>query len=384
MLVALVACSSPGAEGVSRWTGRVDTLDGRVVVRNPAEALLSADRFEVRELWSRPLGWGAGSRRVWEPGPAVRSLDGELFLLDFGGSRVEVRSAEDGSFLRTLGEGDGHRPGELSWPRSLAVSGEVVGVADSSEIEFFAPTGEPLRRVPVADRTLELYGLGGGAFLSFEFSAGGARWRFYASPEAEGEPYPPPITRSESFPEAAQSECWNVEGVRDGLLLLSCAHPVLLRFRRDGGIRREVALGGGPVEPSAEEREALRRNTRARVAARRPHLDGEVVERIVEREVRRHRLEKRFRGARRDSSTGLVAVLEQTPEYMGGSGANVLLLTDEGVLLGRLEFDRHWLDMEFQRGRLYAVAQEPGSGDPVLAAYELRVPPSVGDRYPGR
>lgn len=375
--LVLAGCGSP-ADPSAAWQGRIDTVGAGVVVRNPPEPLLADDAVRVRERWLRPLGWSADQRHLWEPGPVVRARDGRVLVLDPVRGVVEVRAAADGRHLHTI-EPDSAGDGEpFAGTHALAVTGRSVVVADTHRIALLGPEGGPHRRLSLEERVIDVYGAGDGAFLVYAFGGSGARWRLYTEADSAGAPYRPPITRSETHPDAARSECWKVEGLSDGLMLVSCAHPVVLRFDRASQIVREVAFPCPVVEPSEEQVEAVRAAARTRATERRPGLAPRTVERLVEREVRRHPLVKKHRAVRHDPSSDRFAVLVQTPDYMGGGTASLLLFAGDGKHLATLEFRRQWLDFDLRDGVVYAVARDPGSMDTVLVAHELQLEGEAG------
>lgn len=368
----LLACG-PLSDRDAGWRGTVDTVANRAVVRNPPEPLLDDGAVSVRELWARPLGWSSERRNLWEPGPEVRVGGGRVYVLDPVHERVQVRRATDGRRLRGLDPDSAWDVQPFVGSHALAVTGGSVVVADTGTVVVLDGEDGALRdhlSMESAD-VIDVYGAGGGAFLLFAYGGSGVAWRYYEGPGAEGQPYRPPVTRSETHPEAAQSECWKLDGLTDGLLLLSCAHPVWLRFDRASEIRREVSFDRPPVEPTREQLEAVRQAARQRARDRRPDVGEELLRRMVEREERRHPLVKKHRAPRLDPTTGRIAVLEQTPAYMGGGSASLLLFTEDGRHLATLPFGRHWLDFDFRDGIVYAVTRREGSPRPVLVAYEL-------------
>lgn len=376
--LALGACGPPADRGAS-WRGTVDTASGdRLVVRNPPEPLIAGDEVRVSERWARPLGWDADDRRPWEPAPVVRASAGRLYVLDPVHDRVGVRTAADGRPVGSLAPDTTGGGAPFAGIHSVAVSGEVIVVADTTSIGVFGSEGGLRRRLAYDRNVIGVYGAGDGAFLVFAYGPGGAAWRFHQSPDSAPEPHRPPITRSETHPDAARSECWKVEGLSDGLMLVSCAYPVVLRFDRASEILREVAFPRPTVAPSEDQVAAVREAARARAMARRGALEEGMVERIVEREVRRHPLLKKHRAVRQDPSGGRFAVLVQSPSYMGGGAAEVLVFSPEGKHLATLSFEREWLDFDYRDGVLYAVARDRESTGPVLVSYALDLGSEAG------
>ncbi len=373
LLFLLLAACGPSSDVDAVWRGSVDTVANRAVVRNPPDPLLDESAVAVRELWARPLDWSSEGRRLWEPGPEVRAGDGRVYVLDPVHERVEVRAPGDGRRVRHVHPDDAWDVQPFRGSHALAVTDGSVVVADTSSIVVLdGADGSLLRHVSLGRRNvLDLYGASDGSFVVFAYGGSGATWWHFEDPKAEGEPFRPPITRSETHPEAARSECWKVDGLDDGLLLVSCAHPVWLRFDRASEIVREVAFGRPPVEPTEEQREAVREAARERARHRRPDAGEELLRRLVEREERRHPLVKKHRAPRLDPTTGRIAVLEQTPAYMGGGNASLLLFSEEGRHLATKEFGRHWLDFDFRDGIVYAITRREGSARPELVAYEL-------------
>ena len=379
-----VGCGPWGERGEASWQGAVDTLEGRVVVRNTGAPLLSESDVRTRELWSLPLAWSEDARHLWEPSVQVRVSDASVYLLDPVHQHLELRAARDGELERSVHLSAGEAGEALVGVHALAVSDESVIVADSFTIAVFDRELRPVGRFSPGRRVLGLYGTGGGRFLAFTYGGTGARWLSYRGADSAGRSHPPPITRSETHPEAARSECWKPEGYGGGLWLVSCAHPVLVRFDDGGELRREVSFDRPPRAPGEDEVEAVRAAARRRAKVRRPDLGREIVDRLVAREVRRHPFVKKHRAVRYDTATGRMAVLEQTPDYMGGGTATVQVFTEEGVHLAELTFGRKWLDFEMIDGVLYAVSLGEESSVPSLTAHrlELRAPSSGVTPFP--
>lgn len=375
LLAALLVpgCSDSFLSGRS-WSGSVERWGEGVAVRNPARPLFGTDAVGRRELWRRPLGREMAARRSWEPPPAVRLSGGELFVLDVQGGRVRVLDPETGARLRTVGD-PGRGDGSVFFPRDLAVTDEAIVVAEETGLEIFARDGSFLRRIPVDEQALHVYSLGGAAFLSFEFTGSGIRWVRRDSARAEGERHAFEALGGLERPDAFEIDCWSLDGAGDGFFLLSCFEPLLVRFDEEGGLERQVLIADVPPEESSPaELDVLRREARERQLALDMGVARDVAESLVERDVARHRHKPKYRQVRHDPDRGLVAVLEQTPEFMGGGNAVVHFLTAEGAYLARTRFDRHWLDFALAGSRIYAVAREPGSGEMVAVAHAFELP----------
>lgn len=389
LLVLAAAACAGGDRGTEppRWTGRVDTVEGVVLVENPAEPLYPARRVRVEERWSHSLEEWVGTRRSWEQPPLVRLGDGTAYVLAPQTGRLLLFGTGSGELRESIGPPEGS-PGHLDEPLGLATFDGGVAVGERYGLEVFDRDGRFRRRIDIAvrdsqlDRVLQLHRLDSASVLTLESAGGAPSWR-RRRPTGEVSALPRPEAVSRRFSGATERQCWRIAEGPTGPLLASCFYPVTLSLDSAGRAAREVVIDRGADSASRSELEHLRRESRARWEAWKADLPEEGIRARVERDLRLHAVKDQYRAVRYDRSSGLVGLLEETPEYMGGGDARLHLFDGKGVYLARLPFPDYWLDFDLDGSTAYAVTRD-GEGERWFRSYRLVLPrePGVRDSTP--
>lgn len=341
------------------------------MVRNASAAAPVAEDeegFGLSTLWDQELGRSLAEIEAWEPEPEVRVENSLVFVSNPVADVVEVRRARNGDLVTVI-DGSGAPSGRIDSLHALSVSDSLVAVGDGSEVVVYGARGRERARQPLSGRLLNMYGIDEGRLVVRTF-ASGVRWIVYAP----GRDSTVSGTRqlgagSVTRKQARADGCWMRDGVAGGLLSASCTYPIILEVGLDGGVRREISVDLPAVKSSNEELQAVRNQVSRQLEQAGRDPTDEVRRALEEREVRRHTLKKRFRAVREDPASGRFALLEQTPDYMGGGTAAVHLFGSDGRYLSRRSFDAHWIDFDFASGRLYALRVRRDSASAVLVAY---------------
>lgn len=358
------------------------------MVRNPARPKLPASELRVTEPWSRPIDELLGERRSWETTPFVE-IGGDpetLVVLAPHAGRLLFVDPDSGRTRAVVESWEGPR-GRTEEPIGLAVLEERVFVGVRHGIEVFDLRGGHLDRIrfPVRDslldRALQMHRLDSASVLSLTQSGGMSAWRRF---EADGEraQLPPPEAISRYYPEAGERRCWRVGAGSTGPLLANCFFPVVLALDSVGEVAREIVVEGGADSASDAQLDRLRRESRARWRAWNEELPPEGVEVRVERDLRLHAILDQYRGVRQDPVSGMISLLAETPEYLGGGEAAVRLFSREGAYLARVAFPEYWLHHDFRDSVLYAVTRDE-DGRRWLRAYRLDLPRTDSEPAPG-
>lgn len=192
--------------------------------------------------------------------------------------------------------------------------------------------------------------------------------RYSPSRDSAASEVPRPAANSVSRSEARAGACWKRDGTAGGLLAVSCTYPVIVEIDLEDGVRREITVDLPVVKSSSQELEAVREQISLQLEQSRREPTDEVRRALQEREVKRQKLKKRFRAVRDDPVTGRIALLEQTPDYMGGGPATIHLLSSRGEYMAREGLDEEWIDFDFASGRLFALRRDSdGQGVEVVA-----------------
>lgn len=371
-VAALVAGCGGGASPAAASDVTRDTVRGRPLVRNPGQPVRGeGGRARVELRWSEPLRVDPGTVRSWHPEPELRVTAEGVVVSVPGSGALTVRDTASGS-VRALVDASGEGAGRLDSLFAVAATDSLIAAGDADGIELFRLDGEAVDRLPVTGRLMDLYGAGRRGIVAERFDGDGLAWTRYRGPGAEGSPYPPLSVSAAGRTAANRSGCWKRSGGGEGMLVASCAHPLVIDVGHDGRPTREIELGLSPDSSSEEQLRAVREQVAMQVEAAGMEPTRRALDAMQERETRRHPLVKKYRGARRDPVTGSVALLEQVPDYMGWGDATIHLLDREGVYRARLEFDESWYDFDVRDGRLYALRRRP-SGDGVrVVAYDIR------------
>lgn len=373
-LPALLAGCGDGTAGASASDVVRDTVGGRPLVRNPGQPVRDdAARVRSELRWSEPLRLEPGRVRSWHPEPEVRATAEGVVVSVPGAGAMTVRDPGSGS-ARAAIDASGEGGGRLDSLFAVAATDSFIAAGDADGIELFRFDGEPVGRLPAPGRLTDLYGAGGRGIVAESFGGGGLAWTRYSGPGAEGSTYPPVSVSATTRTDANRPGCWKTSGGGEGMLVSSCAHPIVIEVDHDGRVVREIELGLPPDSSSEEQLRAVREQVAMQVEAAGMEPTAQALDAMQQREARRHPLVKKYRGARRDPVTGEIALLEQVPDYMGWGPATVHLLDREGVYRARLEFDESWYDFDVRDGRLYALRRRPSGEDARIevVAYDIR------------
>lgn len=371
LLVVLPACGGTEERAPGAATTR-DSVRGRLVVRSPGEPALERGAVELTREWSRSAGQHLGRIRSWEPEPELRAVAGRIVVSDPVRDRLVFRRGSDGERVLVLPE-RGRRSVEFDSLHALAGADSIVAVADGRTIRVFDPGGRSVDERSVSGFIVNLYATSRGSLLVRTREALELGWLQLTPGAEEKERRLPSLTgRSVVWPEARQDGCWMRDAAAESIVAASCTYATILELGLDGEVRREFALELPPVESSEEELRAVERNVARQVQEGGREVTPRVLEAMQKREAGRHRLKKRFRAVRRDPTTGRLAVLQQTPDYMGGGAGTLRLFGSEGRYLAAKDLERQWIDFDFADGSIYALVVG-SSGERVrVAAYELR------------
>jgi len=130
----------------SLWKGKVESIDGVKVVRNPNSPVFGDIKLELQEALK--IGRADDNNYLFY---RLRGLDidaeGNIYVADMSNFRVQ-KFDKTGKYLLTFGR-KGQGPGEFEMPMSVHIeekTGNVL-VQDMSAIEVFAPDGKPIRAI---------------------------------------------------------------------------------------------------------------------------------------------------------------------------------------------------------------------------------------------
>jgi len=357
----------------------VDTAaNGVTLVRNPATPVLDSGAVHLERLWSDPVDPELLDAPVWEAGPALSVSDSSVYLLDRTGGRVRVFRAADGT---PHGGWPTSAPGGRDSLFTLvSVPGRVV-VGAHRELEVFPSDGSDVHRIRTEGNVRNLYALDDTSVVTLEMGGGGVGWGRYGVTDSVGRAYVPGEVRSRIAPDVMDVDCWKMDGGGGHFLIQACTRPVIMVLGEDGKMTTEIGIDRPADTASATQLDTLRALVRAKTAASDSKLPRRVLDGLVEREARRQRVAHLYRGVRYDSASGLYAVLEQVPDFLGGSGPSRLhLLTRGGVFLATVPLPSRVEAYDVAGGTLYALLESGKSPGPLLAAYRIDLPRKVHGR----
>lgn len=143
-LMALSVAASSADQ--SQWKGRIESIDGVKVVRNPNSPVFGDIKLELQEALK--IGRADDNNYLFY---RLRGLDidaeGNIYAADMSNFRVQ-KFDKTGKYLLTFGR-KGQGPGEFELPTTVHIeekTGNVL-VQDMSAIEVFAPDGKPIRAI---------------------------------------------------------------------------------------------------------------------------------------------------------------------------------------------------------------------------------------------
>lgn len=110
LLLGSVSLASVASAG-SAWKGTEETVDGKLVVRNPAEAIDPAMTIALDEVF-RLGGWDGGEDEFFGViASIIEDEKGNLYVLDAQLNEIKIYDAK-GKYLNTIGR-EGEGPGEF-------------------------------------------------------------------------------------------------------------------------------------------------------------------------------------------------------------------------------------------------------------------------------
>ena len=140
----LAACFVPLANAAAAWKGSEAQVDGKLVVKNPAEAIDPPMTIKLEESF-RLGGWEGGEDEFFGVIAAIiEDAQGNLYVLDAQLNEIKIYDA-DGAYLRTIGR-EGEGPGEFRGAGGLFwLPNGDLGVAQvfPGRIVTLTPDGQP-------------------------------------------------------------------------------------------------------------------------------------------------------------------------------------------------------------------------------------------------
>jgi len=147
----------------AQWKGKIETLDGVKVVRNPNEPLFGDIKLDLEE--DLKIGRADDEKYAFY---RVRGIDvdkeGNIFVADMSNFRIQ-KFDKNGKYLLTFGR-QGQGPGEFDLPTTVHIddaTGNILVQDQAYTVEIFAPDGKPVRSVRLES-----------AFRDFRIGADGA------------------------------------------------------------------------------------------------------------------------------------------------------------------------------------------------------------------
>jgi hypothetical protein len=145
LLVFFIANSSWG-EQTPQWKGKIETVDGLKVVRNPNAPLFGDLKLNLLE--DLQIGKEDGENYIFERIRRVKATDdGSIFVLDIKAAKIQ-KYDKNGTYLLTIGK-KGQGPGEFQSPSNVFIHPKTheIYVQDSIRLKIFDPTGKYLREI---------------------------------------------------------------------------------------------------------------------------------------------------------------------------------------------------------------------------------------------
>lgn len=147
VFVILISCKKQKTE----WNGKIEEVDGVMVVKNPKKPMYSEDIFNLEE----DLSIGEKEGREEYMFSRIDGIDVDnyenIYVLNNKTPHIRVFD-KNGEFIKTIGR-KGQGPGEIQSPRHIQITPqEEVMVFDSNtrRLAFFSLDGKYLRQVSTA------------------------------------------------------------------------------------------------------------------------------------------------------------------------------------------------------------------------------------------
>jgi len=147
-MIILMSLTIGGSAGQNpQWKGKIETVDGVKVVRNPNEPLFGDIKLDLEE--DLKIGNPDDENYLFY---RVRGIDidneGNIYVADMSNFRVQ-KFDKNGKYLLTFGR-QGQGPGEFNQPTTVHIeekSGNVYVLDQNHTIEIFARDGKAIRSI---------------------------------------------------------------------------------------------------------------------------------------------------------------------------------------------------------------------------------------------
>lgn len=150
-IVIAVFCWIPGngdsAGQTSQWKGKIESIDGVKVVRNPNMPVYGDIKLELQE--ELKIGRADDENYLFY---RLRGIDvdaeGNIYVADMSNYRIQ-KFDKTGKYLLTFGR-KGQGPGEFDLPTTVRIeekTGNILVQDLVAVIEVFAPDGKPIRAI---------------------------------------------------------------------------------------------------------------------------------------------------------------------------------------------------------------------------------------------
>ena len=338
-------------------------INGIEVVWNPAEPQRGADDMHLDVEWTAAIDQ---TEDPWQMPTAIRASRDRLFILDAMAGRVYVLDASTGQASGVIGR-PGQGPGELQRPFGLAVqeAAVVVGNGGRGTLDWFSLEGEYERSLRIDAVGFALHGVEPDRFLVNSLVGNQGGW---STIDADGG------VRSVEWPDwlhPAQPprECTRHSTSGALFLRMSCYRPSVQLTDALGNGVMEVVIDREPVEVSEAQIQSIVEENAS--VMKEDGLPEGLIEEMVRSMEEQYRLSRRWRGIRRDATTGLIALWEQEVDELGGGPANVHVISSSGEFLATFRLEQSWTDFDFLDGRMHALVQDGATGLITLTAYSL-------------
>lgn len=367
LLLIVTACS--GTE--QGWGGSLLVAEGVTTTASPPEPLADPSEVSTTELWSQS---GPADGEVWGLPRSLGVSNRHAFVVDNQADQIHVVTL-DGQLAGALGR-PGQGPGEYSRPVAAVPTDEGTFIIDGSN-----------RRIDIIDDDLTLvrsFGSGTVAFSALPWGPSSVVVQGMAGDEVgwmawDASGTPEPVSLAPLTAEGAdETGCYVFGTTRDRLLRLHCARFELSVFSRTGVVRQEISVDLPPQVATDEEIEDRVRQLRETLSQ--TSLPASFLEQQVEAIRDGDRVKHMNRKVIAAHGMDLIAIWSQNPEDYGSGAATLHLLSEEGIYLTSLEFERPWYDFTIRDGVLYSLEREASTGLVSLVARRIDVSPSLLER----
>jgi len=150
LLVFAFAYSGAASAQNPQWKGKIETVDGLKVIRNPNAPFFGNLKFDLHE--DLQIGREGVENYFFERIVDIKVADdGSIYILDGKAAKIQ-RYDKDGKHLQTIGK-KGQGPGEFQWPFNIYIHPHthLIYVQDSLQSKIFDPSGKFLRAALLRD-----------------------------------------------------------------------------------------------------------------------------------------------------------------------------------------------------------------------------------------